>query len=647
MIDGYYNRDNPSKEYEAHLFRAGFVLQSAELNEIQSAAYRRIAGIGDALFKDGDVVRDARIVVDSDTGSVTCESGAIYLSGSVRGVQPGTLTIPVVGTVVVGIYLQSSVITELEDPELRDPASLTRNYMEPGAARHKLHAAWGYAGDGQAGEFYAVYTVEDGQLQAKEAPPNLDSVTQALARYDRDSSGGSYVVSGLQVSQLDDLVTGQQVYAVAEGRARVNGYGIDLPTSRRIVYDATPDLRQITSEPKTSTTASPQRINVDRTPISAITQVQITAEKTVALTHGGFTGAQDPLPDTSVLSIVSVVQGGTTYVQNTDYKLTAGKVDWSLAGAEPATGSTYNVTYLYVTTATPTDIDETGFTIVGAVVGTLVLTTYSAKLPRIDRLCVDEEGSFVWIKGVATDYDPVRPQVPSNLLPLAQVLQTWTDRTVTNDGVRMVPMQDIEAISARLDLITDLVAQQKLISDLGTREAAAKKGLFVDPFLNDEQRDQGTTQDAAIVFGALTLPIEGSASAPSADLTAVTSCAFTLASVLEQTSRTGDMKINPYMAFDVPAVPIALTPAVDRWTEMQTSWLSPITQRFIAYAPGWHGANRFSTSSNTTINVASSVQSQIQNLRQIEVRFQASGFGPNEAVTSMTFDGIEVTPTSI
>src|SRR5689334_18955935 len=50
----------------------------------------------------------------------------------------------------------------------------------------------------------------------------------------------------------------------------------------------------------------------------------------------------------TVVSIVSVVQGSTTYVGGgTDYTLTSNQVDWAGAGAEPAAGSQYTVTYTY------------------------------------------------------------------------------------------------------------------------------------------------------------------------------------------------------------------------------------------------------------------------------------------------------------
>lgn len=643
MPAGYYNRHDDAKNYEEHLFIAGSVLQSAEVNEIQRAGRSRLKAMGDALFRDGDVVRDCQIIVNSDTGATTCESGAVYLQGAVRGVPSRNFTIPIDVTVAVGVWLIESVVTDIEDPDLRDPAAETANYNEPGAQRLKVQPQWGYESDGTDGQFYPIYYVDAGQLRAKEAPPVLDSVSQAIARYDRDSAGSNYVVSGLKVTQLDDA-GGNQVYSVDDGRARVNGFGVTLSASRRIVYPATPDLRYISNEPKASTTTSTQRINVDRGPIDSITSVSITKQKTVTLTHGAFTGAQDPLPDTSVVSIQSVTQGGTTYVQGTDYQLTAGKVDWSLPGAEPATGSSYSVTYRYITTVAPESPDLTGFSVTGAVVGTLVLTSYYTRLPRIDRLCLSETGEFVWIAGVSTDYNPVRPGVPSNLCPIAQVLQTWdATRRVINDGVRVVPMADIEQMNYRMDLLTDLIAQQKLAGDINQRESAAKKSLFVDPFLDDLQRDQGIAQTAAIVDGVLTLPIDGDAHAPTNDISSPQSCDFTLTTVISQPYRTGNMKINPYNAFGILPSQVTLNPPVDRWTEVQTEWASPVTRVFVSGSGGNWGT-QVSTRESSSAALIKTTTRPAANLRSIDIHFTISGFGPGENLSSITFDGIAVTP---
>lgn len=624
------DRFDPAKQYDRHLFRADKVLQSAELNEIQRALQHRVQGIADVLFKDGDVVRDARIIVNPETGQTQCEAGAVYLAGAVRGVTPASLVLPIVGLVTVGLYLREHVVTELEDPALANPAAGTRGYQEPGAARLQILPEWGMAGG--AGAFYPVYVVEDGHVRAKEPPPQLDAVTQALARYDRDSSGGSYVVSGLTVALATDLPGGEQVYTVTEGRARVAGYGVELTTSRRLVYDAQPDLQFIDSEPHVSATAAAQRINLDRAPAASITSVRITAERTVNVNHGAFSGAMDPLPDSSVLTVLEVKQAATAYAQGADWKLTAGQIDWSPAGAEPAPGSTYSVRYQYITTVAPTTVDATGCTVTGAVAGSLVLLSYHQMLPRVDRLCLDAEGGFVWLRGVASAWRPAAPAVPAGLLPIASVAQTWTSaRSVTNNGVRVVPMNELAAITARMDLFAELMAQQRLESDAGLREAGSKKGLFVDPFTSDSMRDQGLAQTAAIVAGELTLPIVAAdVLAPSLGLAAPATLPFALQPSLGQPLRTGSMLVNPYRAFDLMPAAVTLTPAIDQWASVQTNWLSPITQ-LVSAGP-----------SSVSENVVSSAQRPAENLRQIPVRFEARGFGPGEAITGLSFDGIDV-----
>lgn len=638
MPSQYYSRFDEAKHYDEHLFIAGRGLQSAELNEIQKQASARLKNVADALFKDGDVIRDARVVVSLDTGDVTCQSGAIYLRGAVRGVPPATLNVAAIGTFAIGIQLVESVITTLEDPALRDPATGTRNYDEPGADRLEVNPVWAIGTDGIT-NFYPVYSVTDRVLDAKEPPPNLDAVTQALARYDRDSAGGSYVVNGLEVKKLDDA-DGQQIYNLSEGRCRVFGYAFEFTVSRRLKYPATPDLRTITNEPHLSSTASAQRINLDRVPATNITQVNITAERTVTLTHAIVAGSQDPLPDTSVISVLEVKQGATTYVKDTDYVFTAGKIDWSPAGAEPAPGSSYTVKYQYIAVVTPTAVDDNGFTVTGAVAGTLVTVDYQQKLPRVDRLCVNSDGQLVWVKGVAADYSPQSPAVPEGMLGLASVAQTWTSaRTVTNDGVRVVPMPQLAAVNDRLDWLAQLIAQNRLESSINTRESGTKIGLFTDPFLDDSQRDAGIPQTAAIVNGELVLPVASSAHQMGSDITTPQALPYTSSVAMEQPLRTGSMQINPYMAFDPVPAAITLTPAVDRWTDIKTDWASPTTQRVTQYVSA---ADSIAYVTSTRDALLSKSSSDEETLRQITINFEINGFGAGEALSSITFDGVSL-----
>jgi hypothetical protein len=110
---------------------------------------------------------------------------------------------------------------------------------------------------------------------------------------------------------------------------------------------------------------------------------------------------------------------------------------------------------------------------------------------------------------VATNYNPRPPLVPANMLGLATVSQTWRAvRPISNDGVKVVPMQDIARLNTRIDYVLGLVAQQRLESSANTRATGIIKGLLTDPFLNDDLRDAGQAQTGAIIDGILTLPID-------------------------------------------------------------------------------------------------------------------------------------------
>ncbi|WP_298034784.1 DUF4815 domain-containing protein [uncultured Desulfovibrio sp.] len=648
MPDSYYNTFDAAKNHESILFRDGYTLQGAELNALQSASRYRLKGVADALFKDGDIIRDAQVVIDKETGAVQAGSGAVYLKGAVRGVPAAEFTIPVVGTVAIGVRITETVISELEDPTLYNPAIGSRGEGEPGAWRLRADTTWGYDGDNGGGEFYPVYTVDDGIVRAKDAPPTMDAFTQGIAKYDRDSTaGGSYVVSGLTVLQAENDADGNQVYTLAEGRARVNGYGVDIPTSRRLTYPALPDLRLIDTEvhiaDASSTQEGGQRITLAHPPLHHVDVARITTRKTVTLTHGAYSGAQDALPDTAVVAVVECRQGETVYASGVDYRKNGDKVDWSLAGAEPATGSTYLCTYDSIVTAEPTDVDFDGFSIEGAVTGSSILVTYKQALPRIDRLALNQEGQTLWFQGVAAEMYARAPVVPAHLLPIATVNQTWREtRSVVSDGVRVVPFDEIETINRRIDYALAEIARQRLEADVSTRESGARVGIFVDPLLDDSMRDQGLEQNAAILNGSLQLPIQAAVqNLP--ESTVVSMATFTPEIVLAQLLRTGSMQVNPYMAFDALPARASLNPAIDQWTDVETDWTSAVTKRFDTghYVEG--RSTLTSQSVSTSTETVASKTRNLEYLRQISVAFQLEGFGPGEVLRSVLFDGIAAT----
>ncbi|MBF0374928.1 MAG: DUF4815 domain-containing protein, partial [Alphaproteobacteria bacterium] len=550
-LDDVYERPG---RHEKVLFRARRPMQSAEWNEMQANLAERVQRIGDSLFSDGNVIRGADVVIDPDTGLTTITGGAVYVRGDVRGVPAADLTIPTLGAVEIGVRIVEVTITELEDPSLLNPVPGAETFHAPGAARLRLDLAWGWRagedGDGGPGTFYGVYNVTNGTVDNKAPPPQLDGVAQALARYDRAQSGGTYVVAGLAVQALS-VTDGQQVFSLAEGRAHVDGFEIEKPTATRLTWPDDPDLLLIEAEPHTYLPLNgAMRLNVVHPPLAAVVEVKITAERVgVEMVHGAYTGSTDPLPDLSVLQILEVKQGATTYAQGADYTLTGNGVSWAPGGAEPAPGSTYTITYRYFTDGQVTALDDSGFTIAGAVSGSIVMVDYRAKLPRRDRLVLNRDGQVNRVRGIADLRAPAVPPVPAGTLLLATLIQDWTGvPDIVIDAPKVMPVSELQALANRVDAIFDLVAVERLKTDATSREPSGSKGMFVDPLYDNDQRDQGLPQTAAIVGGELVLPIVPVfPNAMMAD--AASMLTYALEPVVEQPLASGKIKINPYDSF--------------------------------------------------------------------------------------------------
>lgn len=651
-IDNYYNTFDPAKGYTEVLFRDGKTVQGREWNELQNIANEHTSRIANALFRDGDILAGGQIVVDPETGNTQAQAGEIFLAGRVWDVPAKDFIVAVGGIVFVGIRLHEQTISELEDPKLLNPALGSRGEGQAGAWRKKQWTEWGFEGDGLDGNFYPVYTLEDGVQRAKETPPNLESFNLAIARYDKDSTGtGTYATSGLTLTLGEDLEDGRQVYHLSEGRARVDGLGVELNTSRRVIYNAEPDLRFIDTEVHvaTSESATGQRLTLAHPPMKNVTGLRITAEKTVSLVHGAYSGALDDLPDTSIVKLVEIKQGDTIYEEGTDYVKTGDRIDWSPLGNEPSAGSTYSAKYQFIKSIEPESADVDGFTVTGAVPETSILISYNQMLPRYDRLAITSAGELAWFKGIASENNPQKPNVPESVLAIATVYQSWRDsRSISNDGVRVVPFADIQALNFRLDYALAEIARQRLEADIATRESGARAGIFVDPLTDDTMRDQGIEQTAAIFDGILTLPVlDAEALALPEDVAYPTALNYNVRPIVEQTYRTTDMQVNPYMAFDPLPATVQLNPAVDHWTETQTAWASSVTKTFkrstgTGGGSTWAVLHHVQRSSQT--EVISSNSRELENLRQINVSFTLEGFGEGELLESVTFDGIDVTP---
>jgi len=627
---------------------SGRAFQGAEINEIQHVLDEKISALGRTLYADGTVIEGCDIAIDPDAGVADLGAGKVALDGKIRGVEAARLNIPG-GDARVGIWLKARVITEKEDGSFLSPAVGMGEYRKPGAYRIVVTAEWGLDGEGLTAPFYAIYRITNWQVSNQYYGENTPEWLDALARYDRDSNS-HYVVEGLRVTALpnadsaDDGV--KQTYSISEGLAHVRGYEARLSHAVRLVVEEDADLYQVQSEAhQYDSTGGQAVIPVHQTPIEAIASVRVTKERTVELTHGSYTGCSDDLPDTSVIKIVSVVQGGTTYTDGTDFQRNANRVDWSLMGAEPAPGSRYTVVYHYRTNVTPDASDATSLTLSGLVEGSLVELDYTYRMPRRDKIVIYKDSTVALVKGVPHRYAPVLPATPSDALCLAEVEQGWVGLPkVSNVAVQAVRMDDLNEMQEGIRALYRNVASLKMQMDASFSAPTSADNVFVDPLFDDDMRDAGTPQTAMIAGQALQLPME------IAFQTLETGRDLALAAspvpLIVQEQHTKCMKVNPYLAFDPMPVQVGLTPAVDRWTDtarareiINAAELDALQAR----AAALRKANSGWTLGLVTVGQGTVLTEDAEGtLRQIDVALSAAGFGPGEGPIALTFDGLQI-----
>ena len=621
----FYDRYDKNKNWDYIGVMAGRAMQSAEFNEIQHIIEDKIKSIGNALYSDGTIIEGCAISYDTTNKTAKLEAGRVFIDGLVYDVEAASLPIPDdLEHVQAGIYKISTCLTEAQDNSLFDPAKGTPQYHMPGGYRIITKAVWGLSSDGNDAPFFPVYGVSGGemvtQLQEKVSPEYLD----ALARYD-DHAHGHYVVSGLRVTALESNLPGKQVFTISEGEAHINGYEAYLSHSVRLIADEEPNLADVKAEahPFNAATGGTDTIKVSHSPMEELKQILITKERTVTLTHGGYTGCTDELPNTSVFEIVDVHQGSLVFVQNTDFHFANDKINWSLQGEEPAPYSTYSITYRYRTTVDADESDTENITITGAVQNSLIELDYSYRMPRIDLVVMYKDQSIGIVRGVAHRYAPVTPATPPEAICLAEVAQNWKGLpTVTNVATQRVPVDTLNSMRRQIQDLYSLVAKNEQRFDAMINAPTSAYNVFVDPLFDDDMRDKGIEQTALIAGQTLQLPMECAIIETQLNHEAVLD--YDNEAVINQPMHTKSMQINPYQNFEpLPAV-VELNPAVDRWSDT-------ITQTVVS---GGGNASRFSGSTSTTEETQA-------NLRQIQISVHATGFGFNEAV-KIIFDGVEV-----
>lgn len=596
-IAGYYDLYDKTKGYTALLFRAGKVLQSKEVNEIQSVLKNQIKNVGDTILTNGDIIEGCQLVLkDDDPHKVMLTRGRIYLNGDVREVEDTEITIAAEGTEVIGAKIKQEIVTPDDDPDLLDVSTGFDNYNQDGAYRLKETVEITLNDSGAA----ILYNLVDGQQLSTvttEDLTQLEKMNATLARRTFDESG-NYKVSGLTLVDKQ-MVDDKNIYISLEpGKAYVKGYEVVKAVPTIVAVPRASVLRQIDNEPKTFRDGT-DKYALNNNYIHSINKLVSIVESTQNITRGSIVGGIDYLPLSPVVEVVEVEQGATVYVEGTDFQLLNDGIDWSIGTKAPNPGSSYSVTWTYNKTMTK-DVDYTLFVEDGSdigyvrfvangdkpVAGSTFLINYDFTLCRRDIVSLDENGKVILTQGQSDIMRTVEsPAVgDDNVLVLGSTLvrPNSDEIVIINNDTKTIPMLDMYKMLERINALEYNQAITDLDNEAAEGENATElMGVFTDGFLGLSKSDTYHSEWTASIDldnQELTLPFTTQVSSLNPNkkegfnaglFNRLLTAPYTEINLFSQPLATGNMRVNSYNAF--PKRPsVKLQPEVDNWIDEKT-----------------------------------------------------------------------------
>lgn len=580
----YYDDYDKSKGYLRILAIPDRVAQNREFNQIQSIFFDMLSRLGGMILKDGSIVSGCDVIISSE--QVIVAPGEIYFDGVIFSVPEAILDIEGTGEETIGALVEEVIVTELQDQTLKDPAMGHSNFREPGA--HRLKKSVRFVANDTAAT--VIFRIRDGVLYVDNPKPTLSVVNDLLARRTYDESG-NYVVNGLTLgceAYDQDYVT----VIVHSGKAYVNGYEVTKPADWRIVIPKCTNYKSVVGEPKTFLTGTADYA-LNNLNAKVISRVTATVQVVSNINRGSTGGGSDLLPLTPVSSVISVVQGATTFTAGVDYQVLGNSISWSLAGLEPDPGSTYVVTWRYVKNMTPAvDYSLTFgpiYSYVTFLAGDKPVNAstfnidYDFYLARKDLILLRDDGTIL------------RKEGQPDLLGLV-VTPSYYDNSALLLGYIYLPPNDTSATAASTSTTRVTMADiQKLVKRLGDMEynqavddldeEAMKgqvptdlKGIFTDGFIGVTKADifhEDFTAAFDFIKREITLPSTTTVYGvtPNVPLSSfhnfnrLLTAPFTEELVVSQTNASDSMLVNPYTIFNNGCV-IKLTPSVDNWIDI-------------------------------------------------------------------------------
>ena len=688
-IAGYYNLYDSTKNYTELLFRAGKVLQSKEVNEIQTMLKNQIKNVGDTILTNGDIIEGCQLVI-KDT-EVTLTKGRIYLDGNVRSVDDTVINITGNGTEVIGAILKKEVITPDSDSSLLDVSTGFDNYNQDGAYRLKETVEITVNNNNAS----ILYTLVDGQqlsVTTSEDLTQLDKINATLARRTFDESG-NYKVSGLRIVEKNYYDDKKIYLSLETGKAYVKGYEVSKTSATTFGLDRPDVIREVDNEPKVYR-AETEKYSFNNDYVSRINKIVAIVQATKDITRGSIIGGIDYLPLSPVLEVLRVIQGENVYEQGTDFQVTNDGIDWSIGSNAPDPGTSYSVTWNYNKTLIKgldyTLSKEEGVGYIKflsgdtPVEGSTFLVNYEFLLCRRDIIALDKDGKIVVTKGQPDILRTVEsPSVSGDsVLILGSVLlKPNTDQvSIINNNTQTIPMLDLYKMLERINALE----YNQSITDLDSEAAAGENatelmGVLTDGLLGISKADTYHSEWTASIDldnQELTLPfktgLHNLTVNKNEDFNAGTfkrllTAPYSEITLLSQPLATGVLRVNSYNAF--PKTPsVKLVPEVDNWIDenqvivqgatrtstatlrrwwyhKNASWAQQEKALWQSYglADGGESLGWGSTTVTTNKSIVNSILDEaIMYMRQTSVNVTIQNLEPYSDNITATFDGMVI-----
>lgn len=506
----YYNGFDPDKQYSSVLFRPGMVVQTQELNELQSILKQNIRNIGGVLLSDGDVIEGCQcIIADLEENSVakkcTITTGKIYLDGNIYNTEETVLTLKGAGTETIGVVIVDEIITEKQDESLLDNSAGYANAQMSGAHRQKTYLKFVIDDEDAA----TIYTVVDGavvNIDSEEDTTVIDKINITLARRTYDESG-NYRVDGLQLSEKgtsgDDTID----LNISAGKAYIKGNELTRNVASTLRLDRATDLRLVETEVHDYVTGITLYELNNAPVIQEDLVVKAYIEATTNITKG-VAGGSDPFPSeftknsvASIFKVWNTSHGDYEIGSNGDCRKQGNSIKWNGTGNEPDSGATYQVRFSYVKTMIyGVDynlyvengkyyiriLDTTNSTV--PIDGTNIMVDYNFMLYRRDVITMDYLGNLKVHKGQSDTLSVVASPIISDddLMVLGSVLLTpKSDKLgIINNTNKRLSMNELQRIAARLSNVEESLAMSNLDTEAMTGEdATTLVGIYTDGFI--------------------------------------------------------------------------------------------------------------------------------------------------------------------